>query len=93
LFHSSRYRCAVLFRTGWAFGAAIIITVLPLTESSENINQVLSGILNAVLRREPRNLAISRPDEEVNLDDAEPAKKEVEDDSGDSAGKDPEVEA
>jgi hypothetical protein len=64
-----------------------------LTESSENINQVLSGIVNFILRREARDMAITHPDEEVNLDEPEPPKKEIEDDSGDSAGKEPEVEA
>ena len=34
----------VLVAIAWGFGAAIIITVLPLTESSEVINKVLGGI-------------------------------------------------
>ena len=37
----------VLVAIAWGFGAAITITVLPLTESSEEINQVLLGIYHS----------------------------------------------
>lgn len=37
----------------WGFGAAIAITVIPLTESSEEISTVLSGIYNKVTGRKP----------------------------------------
>jgi hypothetical protein len=53
VFSKSYFAFWVLVAIAWGFGAAITITVLPLTESSEDINKVLSGMLNAVLRREP----------------------------------------
>lgn len=42
----------VLVAIAWGFGSAIIITVLPLTESSEDIYTVLSGIFNYLTGRE-----------------------------------------
>lgn len=42
----------VLVAIGWGFGSAIIITVLPLVESSEEILTALSGIYYAVTRKE-----------------------------------------
>jgi len=35
----------VLLSIVWGFGAAVVITVLPLLESSEEIGAVLSGIM------------------------------------------------
>jgi hypothetical protein len=43
----------VLVAIAWGFGAAIIITVLPLSESSAEIGTVLTGMWNAITGREP----------------------------------------
>lgn len=42
----------VLVAIAWGFGAAIVIAVLPLTESSEDINMVLSGIYYSLICKE-----------------------------------------
>ncbi|KAL3922222.1 MAG: hypothetical protein SGILL_002320 [Bacillariaceae sp.] len=42
----------VLVAIAWGFGAAIIITVLPLVESAEDINMVLSGIFHSLMCKE-----------------------------------------
>eukprot|EP00523_Entomoneis_sp_CCMP467_P003699 CAMPEP_0168752340 /NCGR_PEP_ID=MMETSP0724-20121128/18332_1 /TAXON_ID=265536 /ORGANISM="Amphiprora sp., Strain CCMP467" /LENGTH=707 /DNA_ID=CAMNT_0008800579 /DNA_START=54 /DNA_END=2177 /DNA_ORIENTATION=- len=42
----------VLVAIAWGFGAAITITVLPLSESSEDINRVLSGMMAAMTGKE-----------------------------------------
>lgn len=49
----------------WGFGSAIIITVLPLSESADEINMVLSGLFNWITGREPNR---PHPDEEKELD-------------------------
>ena len=51
VFTRSYFAFWVLVAIAWGFGAAIIITVLPLTESSEDINTVLSGIYNKITGR------------------------------------------
>jgi hypothetical protein len=43
----------VLVAIAWGFGAAIIITVLPLTESSDDISRALGGMYNAITGRQP----------------------------------------
>lgn len=43
----------VLVAIVWGFGSAVVITVLPLTESSEEIGKVLTGLMNLVLCRSP----------------------------------------
>jgi len=45
----------VLLAIAWGFGAALIITLLPLVESATDINKVLSGVFNCVLCRETSN--------------------------------------
>jgi len=42
----------VLVAIAWGFGAAIIITILPLVESSEEIATALSGLFYLLIRRE-----------------------------------------
>merc|ERR1719444_569497 len=42
----------VLVAIAWGFGAAIIITFLPLIESSEEIGTALTGMWYALLRKE-----------------------------------------
>eukprot|EP00522_Entomoneis_paludosa_P012939 CAMPEP_0172445002 /NCGR_PEP_ID=MMETSP1065-20121228/4990_1 /TAXON_ID=265537 /ORGANISM="Amphiprora paludosa, Strain CCMP125" /LENGTH=707 /DNA_ID=CAMNT_0013195791 /DNA_START=70 /DNA_END=2193 /DNA_ORIENTATION=- len=70
----------VLVAIAWGFGSAIVITVLPLAESSEDINKVLSGLVAAVTGIEMRQAE----DPNDKLDDGEeeeeetPAKEEAE---------------
>jgi hypothetical protein len=53
VFTRSYFAFWVLVAIAWGFGAAVVITVLPLTESAEDIDTVLSGMFNALFRREP----------------------------------------
>lgn len=53
VFTRSYFAFWVLVAIAWGFGAAIVITVVPLTESSEDINTVLSGMFNKVTGRTP----------------------------------------
>lgn len=52
VFSKSYFAFWVLVAIAWGFGAALTITVLPLTESAEDINTVLSGLYNKVTGRE-----------------------------------------
>lgn len=63
----------------WGFGAAIIITVLPLTESSEDINMVLSGVFNAIFHREAHRAIDpnAKEKDEVLADSEELVKEDV----------------
>jgi Na+/proline symporter len=54
VFTRSYFAFWVLVAIAWGFGAALVITILPLTESAEDINMVLSGVFYAVTGREPR---------------------------------------
>lgn len=53
VFSRSYFAFWVLVAICWGFGAAIIITILPLSESSDDINMVFSGAWNAMTGREP----------------------------------------
>jgi hypothetical protein len=53
VFSKSYFAFWVLIAMCWGFGAAILMTTLPLTESSDDINKVLSGAVNAMLGRQP----------------------------------------
>jgi len=33
---------------GWGFGAALVITILPIMESSEEIGKIFTGMMNVV---------------------------------------------
>jgi urea-proton symporter len=46
IFSKSYFAFWVLISIAWGFGAGLVITVLPLTESADEINVVLSGIRN-----------------------------------------------
>lgn len=46
VFSKSYFAFWVLIAIAWGFGAAIIITILPLAESSEEITTVLVGLMN-----------------------------------------------
>ncbi|EEC47979.1 urea transporter [Phaeodactylum tricornutum CCAP 1055/1] len=54
VFTKSYFAFWVLVAIAWGFGAALVITILPLTESAEDISMVLSGVFYAVTGREPR---------------------------------------
>jgi urea-proton symporter len=45
VFSKSYFAFWVLISIAWGFGAGIVITILPLTESSEEINSVLKGMI------------------------------------------------
>jgi hypothetical protein len=51
VFTESYFAFWVLVAIAWGFGAAIIITVLPLTESAEDIDTIITGMFNACLGR------------------------------------------
>jgi urea-proton symporter len=53
VFSKSYFAFWVLVSIAWGFGAAIVIAILPLTESADDINRVFSGMLNKVLGRDP----------------------------------------
>jgi Na+/proline symporter len=52
VFTKSYFAFWVLIAIAWGFGAAIVITALPLTESAEDIDTVLSGMYNAAFHRD-----------------------------------------
>lgn len=52
VFTKSYFSFWVLVAVAWGFGSALIITVLPLSESASDINNVLSGLYNTVTGRE-----------------------------------------
>jgi hypothetical protein len=60
----------VLLAIAWGFGAGIIIAILPLVESSTEINRVLGGLVNCCLGRDPNN---GDELEEAEKEEAEPA--------------------
>jgi Na+/proline symporter len=51
VFSQSYFAFWVLVAIAWGFGAAIIMLILPLSESSEDIGMVLTGIYYAILRK------------------------------------------
>jgi hypothetical protein len=77
VFSRSYFAFWVLVAIGWGFGAAIVLTVLPLTESAEDINMVLSGMYYALMCKEapqaidPATLEAKEAEE---IDDATPEK-------------------
>lgn len=78
----------VLLSIAWGFGAAIIISFLPLIESQDDIGKVLSGMLNYVLCRtvEQPEFAEETPaktvDEPAAAPLVEPVKEEAEKEAG-----------
>lgn len=74
VFTRSYFAFWVLVAIAWGFGAAIIITVLPLTESAEDINTVLSGMFNSCFRREA--VRAEDPNVEKEIDEEESDTKE-----------------
>jgi len=80
VFTQSYFAFWVLVAIAWGFGAALVITVLPLVESADDINMVLSGIWSYATGREQ-----SRPDLAAQ-EEAEAADAKLED-SDEGAGK------
>jgi len=73
LFSRSYFAFWVLVAIAWGFGAALVITVLPLVESADEINMFLGGIyyyLTGKTRPERPDLATQEVAEKVNEDDA-----------------------
>jgi hypothetical protein len=70
-FTQSYFAFWVLVAIGWGFGAAIIITVLPLTESSEDIGMALTGMWNMISGRNPERPAGMEEEAAKNLVDVD----------------------
>ena len=95
VFTESYFAFWVLVAIAWGFGAAIIITVLPLTESAEDINMVISGIWARCTGRE---MPQAQPPALTEQEEAEAAaEKEVDEpekpDSDDSPAEEADAEA
>lgn len=91
VFTQSYFAFWVLVAIAWGFGAALVITVLPLVESADDINMVLSGMFNAITGRTP-----DRPDladqEEAEEEDGKVLKESEEGDAKPAAGEEPAAE-
>ena len=79
VFTQSYFAFWVLVAIAWGFGAAIIITVLPLSESSEDINTVLSGIYNYVTGRKPVQAEDPNAPKDLELEEEDSPKDESSD--------------
>ncbi len=80
VFSKSYFAFWVMVALAWGFGAALVITILPLVESAEDINKVLGGIMYAVTGRSPPE----RPDlvqqeEAEKVTDDQGATKQIDD--------------
>jgi SSS family transporter len=74
VFTKSYFAFWVLLAIAWGFGAAIVITILPLSESSAEIGDVLSGMVNFITGNKPEaEEAVKEVEEEE-----EPAKEVAE---------------
>ena len=71
VFSQSYFAFWVLVAIAWGFGAALIITILPLTESADDINMVLSGIFNSLTGRKAERAEDAKEVEEEEDDDKE----------------------
>jgi len=79
VFSKAYFSFWVLVAIAWGFGSAIIITILPLSESSEEIAMVLSGLYNFIFHRTPvqakdPNAADEEPVKVVDEAEEEPVK-------------------
>lgn len=66
----------VLVAIAWGFGAAIVITVLPLTESSEDIEIILTNMWLAatgkpMVKKTPEEMAGIKPPKEKEISDSD----------------------
>jgi Na+/proline symporter len=86
VFTKSYFAFWVLVAIAWGFGAALVITILPLAESADDINMVLSGIFASVTGTE-----MSRAEPPADLAAQEEAEAAAEKEMDDGLAK-PEVE-
>lgn len=64
VFSESYFAFWVLLSIVWGFGAAVIIAVLPILESLEEISKVLSGMWSAITGKHPSKETAEKEDEE-----------------------------
>jgi len=64
VFSESYFAFWVLLSIVWGFGAAVIIAVLPILESQEEISKVLSGMWSAITGKHPSKETAEKEDEE-----------------------------
>jgi Na+/proline symporter len=80
VFSKSYFAFWILIAIAWAFGAGLVITVLPLVESADDINMVLSGIYCAITGKQaPQATDPNLAEQEVEklADDETPEKEEA----------------
>jgi urea-proton symporter len=80
-FSKSYFAFWVLVAIAWGFGAGLILTILPLTESSEEIATVLSGLYNLTFHRKPQRAEDPNAPKEISEDDVpekEPEEESIE---------------
>lgn len=75
VFSRSYFAFWVFVAIAWAFAAAITITVLPLVESAEDINMVLSGMYYAVMCKQAPQATDPNLEGEKMLDEETPDKE------------------
>lgn len=85
VFTRSYFAFWVLLALLWGFGGAMVVSIVPLTESSEEVNTVLSGMYNKVMGRAP--VQAKDPAEADDMKkDIDPMKMEEADDDVDVSG-------
>lgn len=80
VFSKSYFAFWVLIAIAWGFGAAIIITILPLAENSEEITTVLVGLMNYVQGKPIAGVSDAEPVPVENKELPEGPDKDVEPD-------------
>jgi hypothetical protein len=70
VFTKSYFAFWVLVAIAWGFGAALVITVLPLVESAEDITKILGGCVDMILCRPAAEPPILADQEEAEATDA-----------------------
>jgi urea-proton symporter len=80
VFSKSYFAFWVLIAIAWGFGAAIIITILPLAENSEEITTVLVGLMNYVQGKPIAGVSDAEPAPVENKELPEGPDKDVEPD-------------
>jgi hypothetical protein len=75
VFSKSYFAFWVLVAIVWGFGAALIITILPLVESADDINKVLGGCLDMILCRPAPEPPVLADQKEAEAADAKGSRK------------------
>jgi SSS family transporter len=78
VFSESYFAFWVLIAIAWGFGAAIVITVLPLIESADDINSVLAGMFGCKKPEADLEAEEAAAEKEKEVEPAAPAKGEPE---------------